>query len=188
MKPRALTPPLLAALADTPVVFLSGARQVGKSTLVRALAEEALPARYLPLDDATVISDSGLAAHLLGLSPEHLRTEPTPIGPLLETFVSTEIAKQLGWSTTRAHLHHLRTHRGREVDLILEDAQGRCVAIEVKASTSLSDRHLRGIRAFAELAGERFHRGLVIYGGSEVVPFAANIHAVPVGALWGWRP
>ena len=37
---RQITPRLLAALRDTPVVFLSGARQTGKSTLARRIAEK----------------------------------------------------------------------------------------------------------------------------------------------------
>jgi predicted AAA+ superfamily ATPase len=34
---RHITERILESLADTPVVFLQGARQVGKSTLVQAL-------------------------------------------------------------------------------------------------------------------------------------------------------
>ena len=56
MIPRHLTPRLLAALADTPVVFLTGARQVGKSTLARSVCEHDRPARYVTLDDATTLS------------------------------------------------------------------------------------------------------------------------------------
>lgn len=54
MYPRHVASALQAALSDTPVVFLSGARQVGKSTLARRLAETEFPARYLTLDEATV--------------------------------------------------------------------------------------------------------------------------------------
>ena len=132
------------------------------------------------------VSDPGLATHLLGQDPQRLRKEPTAVGGLLETFVLTELAKQLGWSETPARLYHLRTQRGLEVDAVLEDRAGRCVAIEVKAATSLSERHLRGIQAFAEIAGDRFHRGLVLYGGSAVVPFARNVHALPIGSMWTW--
>jgi len=46
---------LSAALADTPVVLLNGARQTGKSTLVQRLAG-ALGGRYLTLDDAATLA------------------------------------------------------------------------------------------------------------------------------------
>jgi len=47
--PRFIQPRLMAALADTPVVLLSGPRQAGKTTLVRQLA--GTERRYLTLDD-----------------------------------------------------------------------------------------------------------------------------------------
>jgi predicted AAA+ superfamily ATPase len=48
---REITPRLLETLADTPALMLVGPRQAGKSTLVRELAAEAHPARYVSLDD-----------------------------------------------------------------------------------------------------------------------------------------
>lgn len=47
---------LLAALTDTPVVLLNGARQTGKSTLARELAESRHPADYVTLDDASTLA------------------------------------------------------------------------------------------------------------------------------------
>ena len=47
---------ILEALADTPVVFLRGARQTGKTTLVREMANGLYPARYVTLDNAAVLS------------------------------------------------------------------------------------------------------------------------------------
>jgi uncharacterized protein len=56
MHPRHITPLLIDALSDTPVVALNGARQSGKSTLVQSLpAPEAQPRRYLTLDDTAVL-------------------------------------------------------------------------------------------------------------------------------------
>ena len=46
---------LLKALADTPVVFLQGARQTGKSTLVQSLFSARPRIRYVTLDDATTL-------------------------------------------------------------------------------------------------------------------------------------
>jgi hypothetical protein len=52
---RNVHPRIEAALADTPVVFVNGARQVGKSTLVRSMAD-AVGVPYYTLDDATVLA------------------------------------------------------------------------------------------------------------------------------------
>ena len=49
---------ILRALSDTPVVLLNGARQTGKSTLVQSLGQTELKARYLTLDDSTVLSSA----------------------------------------------------------------------------------------------------------------------------------
>ena len=49
---------ILDALSDTPVVFLRGARQTGKSTLVRKIADGPYPARYVTLDNAAVFAAS----------------------------------------------------------------------------------------------------------------------------------
>lgn len=56
---RALSGPLKAALADTPVVVVVGGRQTGKSTLVKSLADQGHPAKYVTFDDPTVLA----AAH-----------------------------------------------------------------------------------------------------------------------------
>jgi uncharacterized protein len=56
MKRRNLTPRLVAALRDTPVVYLQGPRQSGKSTLVQALGGEGYEAEYLTLDEAPTLA------------------------------------------------------------------------------------------------------------------------------------
>src|SRR5699024_8471768 len=53
MLERFLRTPLLEALADTPVVMLAGARQVGKSTLAQTTIAEAT---YFTLDDAATLA------------------------------------------------------------------------------------------------------------------------------------
>ncbi|MGA3169900.1 MAG: ATP-binding protein [Chthoniobacteraceae bacterium] len=56
MKSRHLAPLLTEALADTPVVFVGGPRQAGKTTLVQGLPEEDYSADYLTMDDAVVLA------------------------------------------------------------------------------------------------------------------------------------
>jgi predicted AAA+ superfamily ATPase len=53
---RNLAGPILTSLRDSPVVFIQGARQTGKSTLAKSLAAEGYAARYLTLDDAVTLS------------------------------------------------------------------------------------------------------------------------------------
>jgi len=45
-----------AALRDTPVVFLQGPRQAGKTTLVQSLKEDGHGAAYFTFDDAAVLA------------------------------------------------------------------------------------------------------------------------------------
>lgn len=53
---RNITSPLLEALSDTPVVFLNGARQTGKSTLVQEIIHKQYQARYLSFDDPSMLA------------------------------------------------------------------------------------------------------------------------------------
>ena len=95
-----------------------------------------------------------------------------------------ELVKQAGWSQTKPRLHHFRTQTGQEVDVVLEDAKHRCVGVEVKMSAGVGAKEFSAFRMMSEAMGSRFARGVVLYTGREVIPFAKNLHAVPIGALW----
>lgn len=56
MKPRNITARILTALGDTPVVYLQGPRQSGKSTLVKSLGAEGHQAAYVTLDEAGALA------------------------------------------------------------------------------------------------------------------------------------
>ena len=70
------------------------------------------------------------------------------------------------------------------MDIVLEDSAGRLVGIEIKASATLGGSDVRGLQAMANAAGKRWVRGVVLYTGTEVIPFAANLHGMPVSHLW----
>ncbi len=55
---RNITLKILDALSDTPVVFIRGARQTGKSTLVQKIASEQYSAHYITLDNAAAFSSA----------------------------------------------------------------------------------------------------------------------------------
>ena len=122
--------------------------------------------------------------HLLGVGEQDRPGEGPWVGPLVEDFVAMELRKHAGGSETPVELFHFRTPAGREVDLVLEDARGRVVGVEVKASATVGSQDLAGLRALAEEAGEQFHRGVALYAGRETVPFGDRLHAVPISGLW----
>ena len=129
------------------------------------------------------LNDTGLAVGLLAIDAARLGSDGNLSGPLLETFVVAELTKQLGWSKTKPRMHYFRTQTGHEVDVVLEDAQGRCVGIEVKAG-SVGAGDFKGLKALEEALGKRFVRGVILNTGRETVPFARNMHALPINALW----
>jgi len=130
------------------------------------------------------LTDSGLTAHLAGFKSGAMETAAVFRGALLECFVISELRKQATWSTLPIGIYHYRTSSGREVDIILEDDVGRLVAIEVKAAAGVSRKDFSGIESFAEAVANRFVGGIVLYAGSEMVPFGSNLCAVPVNSLW----
>ena len=130
-------------------------------------------------------TDAGLAAELLGVGPKAL-VDPLSrvLGPLLETFVASEISRQITWSRTLVDLYHFRGHNGPEVDLVLDARDGRVAAVEVKASSTIQGKDFRGLDLMAERLGDRFRNGVVLYLGDRVVPFGPRRTAMPLSALW----
>jgi hypothetical protein len=128
--------------------------------------------------------DSGLTAHLTGVTRQSLDRDPVLFGHLFENFVVNELRKQTGWSDSRVNLHHYRTTTGREADILLEDAAGRLVGLEVKASATVVRKDFSGFDALSEDTRRQFVRGIVLYTGEQSVAFGENYMALPVSAMW----
>ena len=77
--------------------------------------------------------DSGLACHLVGADARRLKGDRSLLGRLLETFVVSELRKQISWTDPRTGLYHFRTAASSEVDAVLARADGTVAGIEVKA-------------------------------------------------------
>jgi predicted AAA+ superfamily ATPase len=131
------------------------------------------------------VTDSGLAAWLVGKSPSALEdpTEPAT-GRLIETFVFGELRRQLTWAATEVSLFHWQDRSGAEVDFVLETADGRVAALEVKAGQTPKREWFRWLARVRDILGARFAAGVVLYGGQHVLPFGDRLLAVPISALW----
>jgi uncharacterized protein len=131
-----------------------------------------------------VAVDSGLCADLIGADPVGLSRPEGDAGPLLETFALMEIRKQLDWSIDRPRMYHYRTKDGVEVDAVLEAPNGRIVGVEVKAAATVRGSDFAGLRHLAERVGDRFRSGLVLYTGTQSLPFGDRMWCAPMSALW----
>jgi uncharacterized protein len=67
-------------------------------------------------------------------------------GGLVETFVYAELTRLLAVSEVTASIKYLRSRDGREIDFILERRNGEVVAIEAKASSTVTRDDFRQLR------------------------------------------
>jgi uncharacterized protein len=135
-----------------------------------------------------VFVDTGIASHLLAQDVTRLGEPDGAAGPMIETFVLTELGRQLTWCSERARLYHYRTKDKVEVDAVLETPDGRVVAIEVKAGATVRTEDLAGLRHLAGRLGSRLVAGYVLYTGQQTLPFGDRLRALPIDALWQTAP
>jgi len=82
-------------------------------------------------------TDSGVAAHLLGIETERALAASPFLGPLFEGFVAAEIAKAQAAGGRRAELYHFRDQQGLEVDFVVPTGHRKLLLIEAKASRTV---------------------------------------------------
>ncbi|SEF17304.1 ATP-binding protein [Jiangella alba] len=134
-------------------------------------------------------TDSGLAAHVLGVDADALAEPGHPaLGPLVETFVAAELLKAIAVAGQRISLFHFRTADRQEVDFVLEGPGGRIIAIEVKASASPGASALKGLRWLRDKLGDRLHAGILLHLGTEAASRGDGIYALPLSSLWDHQP
>ena len=135
------------------------------------------------------LTDSGLAASLIGVDAAALVPAAAPsTGPLLETFVVNEIARQLSAGQDEVTMSHYRDKHGREIDLVLENPSGDVVAVEIKATRSPSPSqlgHLSWLRDKLDVVHPgAFRAGVLLHTGEQHGPIGDRLHLRPVNCLW----
>jgi uncharacterized protein len=132
--------------------------------------------------------DSGLAAHLLRLTPQRLaQLDPasaSEFAHLMETFVVGELTRQASWNDDARDIGHWHTHNGHEVDAIVEAYDGRVVGFEVKARSTPVDNDLRGLRELRDLLGGQFRAGFVLTTGRHAGRLDDRLFTCPIDRLW----
>jgi len=172
IRTRWLARNLESALRVLPVTVVTGARQTGKTTLVKSVG----PSRaYFTLDDVGVLDQAERNPDaLLGSRPVTLdEVQRTP---------SLLLAVKRAVDERRRKLHFWRDRPGHEVDFILEQ-NGKLVALEIKAGSTVTSSDAAGIRAFRDSLKKKsvLVRSAVLHAG-RARPLDTDILALP----WGW--
>ena len=138
------------------------------------------------------LADPALAARLLGVDAGALlegrsagpsiSRDGTLLGALFESLVALSMHTYA--QAAEARVKRLRTAGGKhEVDLIVERADGRVLAVEVKLSRDPSDRDARHLHWLAERIGDELLDALIVTTGPEAYRRKDGIGVVPATLL-----
>ncbi|NQV16520.1 ATP-binding protein [bacterium] len=130
------------------------------------------------------ITDTGLACSIMNISAEQLQSDPGKFGHILETFVYNELRRQASWLVEDIEFFHFRDKDGYEVDIVLEDNQGKVVGVEVKASATIRENDFVGLKRLQRLIGKQLSMGIVLYLGDRLISLGHGLYAAPISALW----
>lgn len=138
------------------------------------------------------LADPGLAARLLGVDADALITnrplavplprEGTLLGGLFESLMTLSV--RVYAQQAEAQTFHFRTASGdREVDLIVERADRRFVAIEVKLATTPDERDYRHLTWLNEAMGDRVLDTVMITTGRDAYRRPDGTAVVPAALV-----
>jgi len=127
-------------------------------------------------------TDTGVLTHLLQISSQNEYENSPYKGSILETFVYDELLKAQTYSTKKCKLYYYRTTDNKEIDFIL-DFSSKIVAIEIKASKSVSKDDFKHIYHLKDELDKEFDKGIVLYNGEQVLKIDENMYAFPFGFL-----
>lgn len=133
------------------------------------------------------LTDTGLAAAVIGVDATAVLRSGDLLGRLIESFVVAQLRPLLALASPSLTMGHLRERGGdREVDLVLESRTGDLVGVEVKAAAAISVKDAKHLLWMRDQLGSRFRRGIVMHTGPTAFALADRVHAVPIAALWRW--
>jgi len=129
--------------------------------------------------------DAGLLASMVELNTAEVLHDRSRFGNVLETFVYAELLKHTTTAEGDYRLLYYRDLDKFEVDLVIENAAGQLIGVEVKASATVKESDLRGLKKLASVAGNQFKMGVLLYDGTETMPLGDGLWAAPLSSLWG---
>lgn len=129
--------------------------------------------------------DPALLTAAVGIDRVGVQTDSDILGRVVETFVLAQLRAELSVCRTRPRLFHLRQDEGRhEVDLIVEIANQRVIAIEIKADATPSPKAARHLAWLRDQLDDKFILGIVLNTGPAPRKLDDKIVAAPIASIW----
>lgn len=129
------------------------------------------------------LNDTGILTHILNITTTQELLVSSKRGEIVETFVFAELKKHISYSLTMPKMYHYRTNDKKEIDFILEKGD-KIVAIEVKASQSISNEAFKYIIDFQNKTKDKKIIGVVLYMGRDIIPFGESRYAMPISLFF----
>ena len=127
--------------------------------------------------------DAGLLAVMNNINFDGIKRDSSKFGPLLESFVFSEILKLINISNMRIIPHHFRINEREEVDVVLARNDGLIAGIEIKSTATINTKHFDGLRKLMSVSKNDFVLGVVLYNGKEIISFGDRLVAAPISTL-----
>ena len=126
-------------------------------------------------------SDSGLAAHMAGITAFESGRDDMVRGALFETYVAQNLAGLLEAHLPDAWMGYWHEQGRHEADFVIETGR-KVYAVEVKAATRWRESDLSGLKAFMERTPDCV-AAILAYNGKEAVKLSERLFAILLGQL-----
>lgn len=118
--------------------------------------------------------DTAIVCFLSGISENKLLNNRELFGQLLENYIYIELKKHISFSEQKFEMYYYRDIKKKEVDFIIENKEGKIIAIEVKSAERLSSKDLAGLNSFHKNYSDNILSMYVIYGGEKISALTVN--------------
>ncbi|MFH1429575.1 MAG: ATP-binding protein [Candidatus Margulisiibacteriota bacterium] len=124
--------------------------------------------------------DTGLSNYFMKNNSVDRMLNSGSWGAILETWIYTEIHKEINNMSAKPDIYYWRTNNGAKVDFIIEFGE-KLIPIEVKSAVQISPYDLRGLKSFITAnRTKKIPFGIVLYRGREIIMLEENIIALPI--------
>ena len=142
------------------------------------------PTKRLVKSPRLFFCDTGLAAHLAGITTEIGLKKANLVGKLLETLVVNDLLAWREGVRPRPEIMYWRLLSGAEVDIVIKRA-GELIPIEIKVGGRPRLKDIQHLRFFLQEYDREAPYGFLLHTGAQFEQLTDRIWAVPLSVALG---